>query len=292
MYAHHEYLSFIDSEWEAYVVEDQQQWQMVFPFKQSKKYGLKYYLQPKFTQFLGPVFATYSGKQSKELQWKKHLLTELTKQLKKDFHYVNFNCHPDLDYTLPFTWEKFRLTPKYTYQIALRDRSLDDIESEFQKGKIQHKKAVSAGIRFVESDSATELIAMFNSLKQGAIPHLKSEDYLAYGKAVEAAVEKGFCRIVEGRNDENELVGGMILYNYKGVCTYAFSVAHPKYSKLSIGHALIWKCIQDAHKEGMDVLDFEGSMIPEIERLFRRFGAVPIPYMNVQFAKWRLLYRS
>jgi lipid II:glycine glycyltransferase (peptidoglycan interpeptide bridge formation enzyme) len=84
----------------------------------------------------------------------------------------------------------------------------------------------------------------------------------------------------------------MIVYIYQGVCTYAFSVADPKFSKLSIGHALIWECLKLAKDSQLNTLDFEGSMIPEIERVFRRFGASPKPYMNVQYARYRLLYRS
>ena len=88
------------------------------------------------------------------------------------------------------------------------------------------------------------------------------------------------------------LVGGMILYVYQNTCTYAFSVASQEHNHLSVGHALIWQAILFTKEQDLDLLDFEGSMIPQIERVFRRFGSVPVDYLNFQYAKFSFLYRS
>ena len=44
--------------------------------------------------------------------------------------------------------------------------------------------------------------------------------------------------------------------------------------------SLIYHCIQDA-KEQADFFDFEGSMLPEIEAFYRKFGGVYTPYLNI-----------
>jgi hypothetical protein len=292
IYSLHSFLSAVEPDWEAYIVVLDGRWQLIFPFKRSKKYGLKYFLQPKFTQFLGPVFSKYEGKRSKQLQWKNKLLSMLTVHLKKEFHYLNFNTHPDFDYALPFSWKKFRMSPKFTYQLQLKDTSLAELEQGVSKGKVQLHKATRAGVRFENANDPSAILSLFGRVKQKDISHLGAEDYQAYGRALVSFIESGECEVVEAFSNDGELIGGMILYYYQGVCTYAFSVSDPIYSSLSLGHCLIWQCILRAKKRDLSLLDFEGSMIPQIERLFRRFGAKPKPYLNIQFAKLRFLYRS
>jgi len=291
VYALTDFLNGMAPDWSAYIIEDDNKWQMVFPFRVAKKYFLSYFLQPKFTQFLGPAFKPFSGKASKELQWKNKALDLLCKRIKQDFSYVNFNMHPGMDYTIPFVWNKFRVSPRFTYQIQLSDRSLTEIEGEVQKGKIQMHKAIQAGFSFEELESAHDLVDLFARLKSKAIGHLTPKDYSDFAEMLKPLWEKGYAKVFKLSSPDGELAGGMVLYIYKGCLTYAFSVADPKFSKLSIGHALIWKSVQYAKEQGLDLVDFEGSMIPEIERVFRRFGAKPTTYLNVQQARFRFLYR-
>jgi hypothetical protein len=292
VYSLYDFLSFIEPDWEAMIAVKDDQWQMVFPLKQSKKFGLRYFLQPKFTQFLGPVFTRYSGIQSKELQWKNGLLTALCERLKKDFHYLNFNVHPDFNYPLPFTWSKFRLSPKYTYQLELAGRNIEQLKSGILKKKIQINKATEAGVSFVKSDNPNRLLELFSKLKSKDIGHLSTQDYRQYAAAIEPLIQNNECEVIEAISPDNELLGGMILYYYENTCVYAFSVVDPIAAKLSLGHGLIWQAILRSKELDLAILDFEGSMIPHIERLFRRFGATPKAYLNIQYAKFRFLYRS
>jgi hypothetical protein len=43
----------------------------------------------------------------------------------------------------------------------------------------------------------------------------------------------------------------------------------------------MWNAIKIA-SENTKRFDFEGSMIENVERFFRSFGAVPIPYYNIK----------
>jgi hypothetical protein len=48
----------------------------------------------------------------------------------------------------------------------------------------------------------------------------------------------------------------------------------------------MWKSILHARQLGLRTFDFEGSMIPEVERYFREFGGKLIPYYEISKAKF------
>lgn len=48
------------------------------------------------------------------------------------------------------------------------------------------------------------------------------------------------------------------------------------------------RCIAEAAQRGVPQFDLEGSMIPEIERFFRGFGAQLTPYFTVNRASFLL----
>jgi len=44
-------------------------------------------------------------------------------------------------------------------------------------------------------------------------------------------------------------------------------------------------CIAVAEERGVGIFDFEGSMIPEVERFFRGFGGELTPYFSLEKGK-------
>jgi hypothetical protein len=50
------------------------------------------------------------------------------------------------------------------------------------------------------------------------------------------------------------------------------------------GPAAMFAAIRHAKKQGLAIFDFEGSMIPPIERYFRGFGGLLTPYLTVNKA--------
>ena len=47
----------------------------------------------------------------------------------------------------------------------------------------------------------------------------------------------------------------------------------------------MWEAIKFAKKLGIKYFDFEGSMVPQIERYFRGFGGKLTPYYRINKAK-------
>ena len=57
---------------------------------------------------------------------------------------------------------------------------------------------------------------------------------------------------------------------------------------------LLWHALQDAQERGLQIFDFEGSMIEPIEKFFRTFGTVQTPYFRVtkDFSRSLRLFRN
>ena len=57
-------------------------------------------------------------------------------------------------------------------------------------------------------------------------------------------------------------------------------------------HSLVlWEAIQ-AVRSHTNQFDFEGSMLPGVERFFREFGALQTPYYAITKGKLSLLHRA
>ena len=60
-YAQHAYLSMLREDWQAYIVEDKGEWQVVMPFVVNQRWKYRSIPQLPFTQYLGPMFAAWDN---------------------------------------------------------------------------------------------------------------------------------------------------------------------------------------------------------------------------------------
>jgi len=102
------------------------------------------------------------------------------------------------------------------------------------------------------------------------------------------------------RRNQGELWGG---YDPQGRLHAAVFVVWQKQSAWYIAgggdpslrhsgaHSLVlWEAIQQV-AQFTDIFDFEGSMMPGVERFFREFGGIQTPYFTIQKGKPNLFDR-
>ena len=76
-------------------------------------------------------------------------------------------------------------------------------------------------------------------------------------------------------------VGGLFLA-YDKRCAYNLLSYFDKASNIrGIPSSLIWHSIKYASERNLEVYDFEGSVLPDIERFFQCFGGNHTPYFQV-----------
>ena len=93
---------------------------------------------------------------------------------------------------------------------------------------------------------------------------------------------KGFGEIYGVYSDDNELCAAVYFCRWKNRIIYMNAASNEKGKALRAMYFLVDKFIQ-SHAAKDIILDFEGSMIPGVERFYQGFGAIPETYFKLKF---------
>lgn len=277
VFALHAFARTVAPGWQAAIVSSQGKWQAVMPFFPRKKYGLPVWSQPPFAQTWGPMYPQVPGEPAAAAIRRQKDGLDLFLPLLRGPFKCTLHLAPEADYLLPLVWGGFRLTPRFTYRLDLRT-SPEDIKQGYAESlRRQLKKATQSGAG-LEPAPPEVLMELHREVRKGGRPllgGLSSQDGL-WDQLIAATVQAGVARVLGVRAH----TGGWLAAGLFGRCGsktwYLGGAVQPGNSFAS--PALLAGAIGRAQAEGSLVFDFEGSMIPGIERFFRQFGGVPVPY--------------
>ena len=190
---------------------------------------------------------------------------------------------------LPFYWEGYSQTTRYTY--ILHDiKNFDKIWSEMdQRKRWNIKKAEKVNI-IVQSGVPIEdfLAVQASTFERQNKKNKSSEAVLKHLITVARKRKQGE---IFGGYDENGQLHAAVFIVWQNSCAYCIAAGGDSALRSSGAHSLvIWEAIQFV-SQFTDKFDFEGSMIPGVERFFREFGAVQTPYFTIKKGKLSLLDR-
>jgi hypothetical protein len=282
IYHYYEYLDAVCKNWEAIVIRNGDTWQAVYPVEPRKKFGIIRYLYPgRFSQYRGVVFRKMDCKVSKEYDLKKEALSLIITWLDDHFHVVNDNFSPRFDYPLPFHWRAYKLKVKYTYQIPLMRKEEDIWADMAEHIRRDIRKTEKSGITVTIKEEADEVIDLFIRNKASEISQLKKMDHSLLLCAFNNMQKKGNAFAMIAKTPGGITCAGILVFVYGNIFTYYFGTAEREYKRSGAMSLILWEALKTANNSGYAVFDFEGSMIESIERFFRGFGAVPVPYLNI-----------
>jgi hypothetical protein len=287
IYHKYHYISALADTWQASVLRNGPQYLAVFPFAMKRKYGIRYTLQPVFAQYWGICLAPMNSKISRAFELRKQHIQAVLEKLPRDIRLFEHSFSPAFDYPLPLLWNKYQLTPRYTYQINL-DRPIDDVWSEFAENTRRDiRKAEKSKITVQDHDQFDTIMDIGNRSWGNKIKNVKPEEYARLKRVYEHFRESGESYLLTAMADTGEAAAGILFFVHKDTTIYYFGGTAPEYKHSGAMSLIIWEAIKKAHAAGYKVFDFDGSMIEPIERFLRGFGAVPVPYLSVK--KNRLL---
>lgn len=234
---------------------------------------------PKLTQSLGPWLRPTEAKYARMLSEQKKLMTELIEALPPhDFFVQKF--HPDITNWLPFHWQGFSQTTRYTYQVA----PLSDLDAVW-KGFVEsirreiRKAENRIGIRVVD-DLGVDAFLDINEKtfeRQNDSLHYSREEV----QRMDAACAERDARKILFAVDPDERIHAAVYLVHSPSCAYYIMGGGDAELRTSGAHSLlIWKAIEYAATVS-ETFDFNGSMIDPIERFFRSFGARQTPIFQV-----------
>jgi hypothetical protein len=234
---------------------------------------------PPLTQFSGIWFDYPNNIVHLHQRYKhaKDIADELMDQLPKvDFYQQQF--HFSWGDWQPFYWKGYRQNTRYTFFIAnqpnidlLWENLKGKVRTSIRKAqsllKIEENVEISTLIRFQNMTFSKKNInsPLSNDLIQNMVKHSLNEKSCKSWKAI----------------DKQGTIYGIVYIVYDETTVYLlFSNIDHTLPNLGAIYLLIWEAILFAMKTGRN-FDFEGTMLQEVESVFRGFGAEMKPYFKV-----------
>lgn len=263
--------------WNAITVEKGNEIRARLPIIEERKMGFSFCTMPPLTPRLGPWIKPQKGKYVNRLTNEKRYIEKLIEQL-PDFDFFRQNFHPEQINWLPFHWDGYAQTTRYTYiieNIKDPDQVWDGI-----KGNIRREiRKASDIITIVEHDNAETLWDLHKMTfeRQGEKPNQPK----SMVEAVTQQVLKRECGMVLVAKDQESRPHAAILVVWDANSAYyLLGGADPELRNSGASSYLLWTAIKKLSQTTRK-FDFEGSMIKPIERFFRGFGAKQVPYFQI-----------
>ncbi|MCD6599365.1 MAG: GNAT family N-acetyltransferase [Dehalococcoidia bacterium] len=234
---------------------------------------------PMLTQTLGVLLAPPTGeKYERRLSREMEVLRALVDAI-PPFKVIAFNCHYSFTNWLPFYWDGYTQTTRYTY--VIEDTSdLDAVWSGMgQAVRTEIRKAEKNGIEVVESDNLDEFWRL-NSMtweRQGrSVPYTRS-----FLEHLDETCSRHAARTIFIAKDCLGRVHSALYVVYDNKAMYnLMQGGDPALRSSGANPLAMWRSIQLAAERGIRY-DFEGSMLENVEPFFRHFGARQKPYFRI-----------
>lgn len=269
------YLDAVWPGWQGIHVFYKEQLYAVMPLRVSKKYGIRYCLQPLLCQYLGVFLANIDLKNEKAWALKKRLVAAVADAIPHGLKKTVLNLAPEFDYPLPFHWAGYELRTRYTYWLDHNPDKQLLFRQLNERTRTYINKARKSGLVASLVEDAAAIIRL--SRERNAYPL----DYSVLQKLWSALHEHGAGRAVEVRDGGGRLHGGLIYHVGGDRQIHLFSAMDPALGHLGGMSLAIWHSIEQA-ADGVRVHDFEGSMLEPVEKFFRGFNTYPVPYLQIR----------
>ena len=272
--------------WDAATVTKGQEVVAVWPYFLKKKGPWTYGAMPQLTRQMGPYLLPAYRHPRHETRLLEKLLGALPTGLaafEQDFNYTVTNW-------LPFYWQGFRQTTRYSYVLDIRDLQAvrDNLAPDYRNQKIpKAAKKIKVGTKgtLLEFQQVHD-----RSYARQGLPGPVSTDFLQ--RLDEALATHGQREIFFARDRATGDLHSVAYLVWDAQSAYYLLAGDdPQHRASGAGILLAWEAIRYAHEVlKVPTFDFAGSMVRPIERVRRQFGAVQQPYFRLQ-REWSLLWK-
>ena len=256
-----------------------------FVAAESKLLGRRVLRTPLYYPSVGPFFLSDASNPARLTEVRRRILTEMAEYLQSlgpiAVHLCLDRIHRDM---LPFVWNGYKATPGYTYLLDLKSSEDVLLSSMSAKRRSELRKVDKDGIVVEETDDIEcieRIVALTfdrqdkeypSDLLHRLLSKLRQQDnwYAARSMVRGEVASVGFC-----------------LYS-KDTAYYLFGGYNAQLKSAQAGPAVLWKLIRMAMERGLKTFDFEGSMVPAIERFYSDFGGTLTPYFRISRAWYPL----
>ncbi len=268
-------------QWDVILVENHGEIVAALPYLIGKKLWMRFILQPELAQYNGIWYKEQNfNNEIKQLSFEKWAANKVIEQLHKlNLSYYEQCFHHKITNWLPFYWNNYKQTTKYTYRI--NDISnLDKVFENFDKKNRQ--KPILKASESLEPvwDITPETFYDFHSKywENRGQKDLISKEFAL--RICNTAIGRGQGFIMGMKDKEGELIATRFVV-YDSSCAYSLmSALNPNGHPNGTSATTYWEIIK--HLSGKTkAFDFEGSMDEGIETAYRLYGGSQTPYFKI-----------
>lgn len=252
----------------------------------GRRFGLRIGTNGALTPYGGVVIEEKSGKRETRISGRKRLMERMARGLKDRFTGLSLRLPPAIRDVQPFLWEGFGVEVRYTYVAEV-----GDVEGAWSRLASQRRrnvrKAREKGFTVIPTENVDALLEIVE-----ASFDRKREDptFLAdLGRMNRHPAAKDRRTILLALDGSGRpLAAANVVWDES--CGYYLAGGFDPSTGQSEASALVlWEAMRVTSEErGLDSFDFDGSMVPGVERFFRKFGGRLQPRFNV---RWSPLHR-
>jgi len=249
---------------------------------EKRKFGLRIFRNPPYTPVMGPFLEIKAKNPVAIMDFWKEVLSLLADFL-DNFHssIISVSLSRNVIDTQPFIWKKFKVVPGYTYVVGLNE-PIDNIRGNMSAEKRNDiNKATRDGL-LVEQVNNFEVVKalVFKTFLRQELS--VNKDYLSKILFEFATEDNSFAFVTF--KDNSPIAASFCVYD-RNTAYYLLGGYDDKNRHHGAGALSVWEAIKHAQGLGLKYFDFEGSMVPPIEKYFRGFGGKLTPYYRVNKAK-------
>lgn len=248
----------------------------------EKRFGNWVATMPPLTPYLGIIWDHDKSKYVTRLSKQKNISSLFAQRLKQDFAFVSIRFLPGLRDIQSFFWEGYKLGVRYTYIINL-SQSLEEIWLNMDaKRRNDIRKAEKDGLYVKRTSTVVQVYQLVDlTFKRQSRIFGADASVLNCFNWLGA---NGKCQFFVTKNAQgNDIAGVGLAWDHE--TAYYLIGGYDYREKHHGGSALaLWEAIKYS-KEALKLkrFDFEGSMVPDIERFFREFGGELTPYFTADY---------
>jgi hypothetical protein len=257
-----------------------------------KKLGFKIVIQPQLTQTNGIWINRPSNISKNEMiSFENEVLTNLIQQFQKiKFCYFDQNFHLSFTNWLPFYWNGYEQTTRYTYQI----KDISDPQKCFLEFRPSKKSHINKANKSIRIDFELPGEEFYKNLQQ----NLKAYGHKVYYsndrfiKIFNACKSRNQGCTISAYDNQNRFHAALFIVWDVNSAYNLISTINPEFRSSGAASLLFFEAIKHMSSK-TKTFDFEGSMSKNIERSFREFGAVQVPYFRIRkfnSYSFRILY--
>lgn len=259
------YLDIVNPDWEALVMEN---YEAVFPLTWKKKYTIHYLYQPFFCQKLG-LFARNNSTE---------LINEFLLSIPEKFKFIDI-C---LNQKIISKNKNWNCRDRNNEVLDLNEH-YETIKKNYNSNLIRNlKKAPKIGLTVAEVN-LDDILKLFRKELSLKVKEIKLVHYKVLSVLINKADQKGML-IKKGVLYENKLVAGLLILKWKNRNIILVNPSDETGKKIGAMHFLIDKFIFE-NAASAQILDLEGSDIPDIARFYKSFGTESEKYYQIKINK-------